>query len=278
MTKIPWTDETWNFSGGCKPVSEGCLNCAAAKVAATRLKHHPLYEGLTTNGQWNGKIRLCTEIGRQDILEKPLHWRDPRMVFPCFMGDLFNLPFEFIAEVFLVAQKCPQHTFQFLTKRIERAAEFYKWNYVLEVAKEWGQLKNLWLGVSVENQKAADERIPILLQIPAAVRFVSVEPMLESVDVLIRQKMERLAAIVAGRPFSHIDNPTPLPDWVIIGCESGPKRRECKLEWVGDIVRHCKMADIKVFVKQLSINGKVSHSPKEWPEDLRVRDYPKETK
>ncbi len=117
---------------------------------------------------------------------------------------------------------------------------------------EW-PLPNLWLGVTAENQAMADKRIPILLNIPAAKRFVSLEPMLENCKLSIGNLQ--------------------LIDWVIVGCESGPGRRECKVEWMQSIVDQCREAGVKCFVKQVSIGGKVSHDPAEWPEGLRVREF-----
>ena len=158
-------------------------------------------------------------------------------------------------------------------------------------------LPNVWLGVTAENQEMADKRIPVLLQIPAVVRFVSIEPMLERMNISeidtghkwpFKSETSKLMPLVGGsysqREDSVLDsNPEsrfmdvsgPKMDQVIIGCESGPNRRPCKLEWIQDIVNQCKDADIKVFVKQLSINGKVEHDINEWPESLRLREMPK---
>ena len=129
----------------------------------------------------------------------------------------------------------------------------------------WFQHKS-WLGVTAENQRRADERIPVLLQTPAAVRWVSLEPLLGPIDLNKRE------LLIDKRRFKYtLGN---YLDWVVVGCESGPKRRPCKIEWVREIVEQCRDAGVPVFVKQLSINGKVSHDMDEWPEDLRVREYP----
>jgi protein gp37 len=117
-------------------------------------------------------------------------------------------------------------------------------------------LENVWLGVTAENQEMADQRIPILLQIPAAKRFVSIEPCLKKIN--IKGYLEYI---------EHLN-------WVIVGCESGPRRRPCKIEWVRSIVQQCKDTAVPVFVKQLSIDGKVSHDMNEWPADLRIREFP----
>ena len=182
-TKISWTNETWNFLGGCSPCSEGCKNCVAARLASGRLKNLPLYKGLTQNGQWTGEVRLCTDIGRQDILEQPLHWKKPRMIFPCFMGDLFSkkVPFDFIDKVAMAMSLADQHTYQILTKRPERALACYT-RWIKNPNANNLFRSNVWLGSSVSNQPDADRIIPILLQIPAAVRFVSLEPLLGPVN------------------------------------------------------------------------------------------------
>lgn len=283
MTKIQWTNETWNFQGGCTPVSEGCLHCAAARSAELcTIRGCKKYVGLTKNGKWTGEIRFFPEE-----LEKPLHWRKPRMIFPAFMSDLFHpsVPFEWIDEVIAIIALCPQHTFQILTKRPERMLEYFISVSKLETESErdmviwdgwravYGEklndkiwpLPNLWLGVTCENQKAADERIPILLQIPAAVRFISCEPLLNKVDLKYH----------LGIPDNH-DDLRGLLNWVIVGCESGPERRPCKLKWVRNIRDQCKTAGVKLFVKQLDINGKVEHVITKFPEDLRdYREFPK---
>jgi protein gp37 len=133
-------------------------------------------------------------------------------------------------------------------------------------------LPNLHLGATCENQEMADKRIPILLQIPAAVRFVSVEPMLSSMKLesFLLPQFEHITGLYLGKAPTHIK-----PDWVIIGCESGPKRRECKIEWIEDLANQCKTAGVAVFIKQIPINGRVSKKMSEWPEDLQVREWPK---
>ncbi len=317
-TKIAWTDETWNPVVGCSKVSAGCLNCYAEKMAGRLAnmgqgKYVPVVtdrwatEGLVYNGEWNGEIR-CDETA----LNKPLHWRKPRRIFVCSMGDLFHpsVPFDFIDKVMAVIAVCQQHTFQVLTKRPERMREYFSdiktpinitgvvsqnTGITIDLGRFWNEagqpLKNLWLGVTAENQETADKRIPILLQIPAAVRFVSVEPMLEGI---------KTNPWSIGLPSAEEWHPQ--LNWVIIGCESGPKRRPCKLEWVRDLVNQCKAAGVPVFVKQLQLPklpkgnwwgnvpkmrdkhldalldqcpNYVSHNPAEWPEDLRIRELPK---
>ena len=301
-TKIQWTDESWQPVVGCTKVSAGCDNCYAEKMAerlaamacSIKRKKPPTESMLAYTKaikmwfdpkteksfwkDWSGKT-ICIE----SVLDKPLHWKKPRKIFVCSMGDLFHpgVPFAFVADVLSVLSVCKHHTGQILTKRPDRMLEIFtdsrlrkhiskrtlEWDLGYAVVNperdEGWPLSNVWLGVTAENQKCADERIPILLQIPAEIRFLSIEPCLSSVDLCY----EAENSYCKTRPL-HID-------WVIIGCESGPKRRPCKLEWVRSIVEQCKAADVPVFVKQLSINGKVSHKMFEWPEDLRVRQYPK---
>lgn len=282
-TKIEWTQETWNPVVGCSKVSEGCRNCYA-ETMARRLKGMglPQYQDVVDERGWTGKIATVP-----DALEKPLRWRKPRRVFVGSMTDLFHekVPTNYIGAVLGKMAECPQHTFQILTKRPRRMEELLGFWWGPEVSR--GLLNHVWLGVTVENQKAAGERIPYLLQTPAAMRFVSVEPMLGSVDLELHlgdcADCGNFGSFEMGfnRPGTGTDlclacgkDYGPGLDWVIIGCESGPKRRPCRLEWVRDLVRQCKAAGIAVFVKQLDIDGRVSKDPAEWPEDLRVREYP----
>jgi len=250
-------------------------------AASGRLQQFEQYRKVITNGKWYGTTALVPHI-----LEQPLHWRKPRMIFVSSMGDLFHesVPFEWIDRVMAVVSNCsgiwpkynyPTHIFQILTKRIERAFDYFNRNEIDQCAIDT-YYNNLWLGVTCENQKCADQRIPTLLQIPAAVRFLSLEPLLEDIDI---------DEAIDGRWFwdgkylAHIDKDIPdgksvKVNQVIIGCESGPGRRPCKLEWVRNIVAQCRAAGVAVFVKQLSINGKVEHDIEKFPIDLRIREYP----
>jgi protein gp37 len=189
-------------------------------------------------GKWSGDVAL-----RYDQLDKPLHWPKPRKIFVCSMSDLFHpkVPFEFIDKIWDIINVCRQHTFQILTKRPEQVIEYVK------RIEAFRFHSNIWLGTSISTQKEADKKIPILLQIPAAVRFLSIEPMLEGIDIV------------------------PSLDWVIVGCESGPKRRPCKIEWVQSIVEQCKAANVPCFVKQINIDGKVVKMPKAYPQELPER-------
>lgn len=226
-TEIPWTDFTWTVSRGCYPVSDGCANCYAAKMASRFAGPGGVYEGLAKGGKWTGRVQLCPEN-----LDEPLKRKKPARIFVNSMSDLFHpsIPNRFLADVFAVIARSPRHTFQVLTKRPDRA-----WLTCLP------EIKNMWVGVTVENQAAADERIPILLDTPAAVRFISVEPMLGPINLML--ELGRL-------------------DWVIVGCESGPGARYCSMAWIHDIRDQCAAAGVPVFIKQARINGELIKMPK----------------
>lgn len=206
---IEWTDATWNPIAGCSVVSPGCTNCYAMRRVAPRLSGNPAtphYHGTVQNSKagpvWTGKIGIASD----DVLTKPLRRKKPTMYFVNSTSDLFheNVPDEVIDRIFAVMALCPQHTFQVLTKRSARMAEYFHDNFEPRVqaavenmersgvrqfkgAEPWVMydfpLRNVWLGVSVEDQTRADERIPDLLATPAAVRFISAEPLLGAVDI-----------------------------------------------------------------------------------------------
>jgi len=193
------------------------------------------------------------------------------------MGDLFHddVPVDFIYEVLQRVYEAHQHVFQVLTKRPARMMEIM--NRGRYLVNGITPMKNLWFGVTAEDQQRADERIPLLLQTPAAVRFVSVEPMLTPVDLAEYFSPDSCHTFPDGTTYPSLcQSPScgTAIDWVIIGCESGPNRRPMDLDWARDLVVQCKAAGVSVFVKQLSIDGHVSHDPAEWPEDLRAREFP----
>jgi len=251
-TKIPWADATWNTVVGCSKVSPGCLHCYAEKLLASRLKHMPIYGDVTSGGKWTGQTGLLPHR-----LDQPLRWKRARKIFVNDLGDTFHpsVPFEFINSIFKVIEACPQHTFQILTKRPARMQ--------LYLSNRLKSLPNLWVGVTCENQFRANQRIPLLLQCPAAVRFVSAEPLLEPVD------------------FTPWIGPWGL-DWIIVGGESGPNARQFDLDWARLIKTQCK--GVAFFMKQLgsnSINDQQvtwdrfgGSDPAKWPEDLQVREFP----
>jgi len=167
-TKIEWCQETINPLPGCSKISEGCQNCYAVRMA-NRFKGTKKFHGLVENGEWTGRVNWWPSD-----LEKPIRWKNPRRIFVNSMGDLFHQSVDIDGPVYnsimRMVRKCPQHKFLFLTKRPG------KMQWVCERIWQNDLPRNAWLGVTAENQQRAYERVPILLQIPAAVRFVSVEP------------------------------------------------------------------------------------------------------
>jgi protein gp37 len=325
-TTIEWTDRTWNPVRGCSmaPGSElkGCLNCYAARLAARGL---PWSKGLarqTANGpRWTGKVELIPSK-----LDEPLRWRagandcatcggkgkarGPNYCAPCegepsrplrvfvnSMSDLFHegLASLEIERVFETMVEASQHTFQVLTKRPSRMLDWVRWWLDRGSDESVGYTArmppNVWLGVSVEDQATADERIPLLLQTPAAVRFVSYEPALGPVAFDISRWGECYHPRHDGRDHEadHRDCSCHL-DWVIVGGESGPGARPFDVAWARSTVEQCKAAGVAVFVKQLGakpwepvegvgpmpmhLASKKGGDPSEWPADLRVREFP----
>jgi len=317
-TSIEWTDKTWGPTTGCDKVSPGCKHCYAETIAKRFWKDRKFTD-----------VRLHPER-----LSDPLRWRKPSKIFVDSMSDLFHdVPFDYIAAVFGIMAVTARHTFQILTKRPARAVEFFEWlrnqsstwksqspitEFCIHGAWKYGgmdaenlpcwnvpswPLPNVWIGVSAEDQKRANERIPDLLRIPAAVRFVSAEPLLGPIDLNERE-------FICETWRRGITIGTYL-DWVIVGGESGPGSRPCNVNWIRDIVRQCKAASVQVFVKQLGawpyetdgwygstdpeglkplqlkfvggkkvppflqLKNKKGGDPAEWPADLRVREMPR---
>ena len=313
-SRIEWTDATWNPIRGtkgrwsCVKVSPGCLNCYA-ETMNVRLGG-PLY--------LPGADELHLE---RTLLKAPLTWRRPRRVFVCSMTDLFEdrVPTDWIDSVFAVMALARQHTFQVLTKRPQRMRDYllgFRFGEINEAARaasgrddvavlptqahgmvetRW-PLPNVWLGVSVENQKYADRRVLPLLQTPAAVRFVSAEPLLGPIEGIPMRRW------CTGHGLS--EGCCRGLDWVIVGGESGPGERPCDLDWIRDIRDQCRASGVAVFVKQLGaspfedlsppgpariarrygvgplvakcykLRDRKGGDPAEWPEDLRVREWP----
>lgn len=271
-TKIEWADVVWNPIRGCSRVSRGCERCYAERQAHRFSGEGMPYEGLTRMTEhgpvWTGKIKLVPEL-----LDQPLHWKKPRRIFVNSMSDLFHeaVPDEFLDQVFAVMATAKKHTFQVLTKRPERMLKYFQEparpDMVYWAAYKFGYLgamcggtkapipvPNVQLGVSVEDQETADERIPLLLQTPAAVRFISAEPLLGPIDLL---KMPQL-------------------DWVIVGGESGPRARQMQEGWARNLMLQCKAAGVTFFMKQGSqANWPDFNNFESFPEDLRVREFPR---
>ena len=210
---------------------------------------------MTNEHGWNGDI-YCDE----KTLDKPLHWRKPRRIFVNSMSDTFHekVPFEFQAKIFDIIGKCHQHTFQILTKRVDNMCAFLN-RYYDDPAYDNApkNYKHCWLGVTCENQKTADERIPILLQIPAAVRFVSIEPMLGPIELrcIIGDPRRRcvydcLRGTVAVQNNVVKDPVCGSIDWVIVGGESGPNARPMHPDWVRGIRDQCIAVKVPFFFKQ----------------------------
>lgn len=290
-TTIQWCDYTSNpliarrlsddkRGWHCVKVSPGCANCYAARI------NQRLGTGLDFTAHNADKVRL--EIHEPE-LKALLKVRKPGRVFIGDMSDLFQdgVTDEMLDRIFAVMAMTPHLTYQVLTKRPERMKQYILAGrpmclhenpvgiYAL-LAGPLHPLPNVWLGVSVEDQQRADERIPILLQIPATVRFLSVEPLLSPVDL-----------------STHLQNlswrPLGKSDLVIIGGESGPKARPMDITWARSLVAQCREAGVPVFVKQLghhpyngtrgqkgflSLHDPKGGDPAEWPEDLRVRQFP----
>lgn len=219
ISSIEWTEATWNPVRGCSRVSPGCEHCYAERMAHRFSGPGAPYEGLTTIGKrgprWTGQVQLVHEA-----LREPLSWRRPRLVFVNSMGDLFHdsVPLEFIVSVFETMRRAHWHTFQVLTKRAERLAQ---------VAAAFPWPENVWMGVSVES-RAYQQRIDLLRRVPAHVRFLSLEPLLEGLPNL------DLTGI----------------DWAIVGGESGPGARPLEEQWVRDIFLQCRAASVPFFFKQ----------------------------
>jgi protein gp37 len=206
---IEWTEMTWNPVTGCTKVSQGCKNCYAERMAK---RLHAM-----GNERYRNGFRITLH---EDLIDAPRTWNRPRLVFVNSMSDLFHtdVPIEFIRRVFQTMADCPQHTFQVLTKRSER---------LREVASLLPWTENIWMGVSVEDQRVV-HRIDDLAHVPAKVRFLSVEPFIGPLNNL---------------PLAGIH-------WVIVGGESGPGARPMQPEWVESVRHQCESADVRFFFKQ----------------------------
>lgn len=300
-TKIEWTEATWNPVTGCSLASPGCTNCYAMKLAGTRMKNHESRKNLTIDTKagpvWNGEVRL-----NEQWLDQPLRWNRPRMIFVCAHGDLFHesVPEEWIDRVFAVMALATQHTFQILTKRADRMHAYINkraGGYVLELSRgikavgkramdradspdrerpSW-PLRNVWLGVSVEDQVRADERIPLLLKTPATVRWISAEPLLGPLKIrhyLMQGKHPGACGNCGqGHGFARCPNyggisktrspyegasPTCTDfrrtdfaiSWVVVGGESGSDARPMHPDWARSLRDQCAAAAVPFLFKQ----------------------------
>jgi protein gp37 len=304
-TKIEWTDATWNPVIGCSKVSEGCKNCYAESVAARFGIQHKdgefkgyYYDVLhytdTEQWVWSG------ESVRKQPQFNPLTARKPRTIFVCSMGDLFHesVPDEWIDDVMAVIYRTPQHRYMLLTKRPARMNRYFFKGGLVRVTGEYDyMLPNLALGVSIEDQKSADERIPILLQTPAEKRFVSYEPALGPVDLRFLRhgniacvKCDGSGSVApydgssggAMCPICEGHGSTGGIDLVIMGGESGPKARPTHPDWARSMRDQCEVAGVPFHFKQWGkwvypsqmtektfrawdyLHGSENHSPKPW--------------
>jgi len=270
-TGITYVDRTWNPVSGCSHVSEGCRHCWAEVMTHRLAGRFPeRYGGLTNaRGGWTGEVRC-----HADRLEQPLQWRKPMRVFVCSQADLFHdeVPTEFIERMWSVMAEASQHQFLVLTKRPERLHRWSRWH---RQHGSWNMLANVWLGVSVENQETANERIPLLLQVPAAVHWVSAEPLLGPIrlgKVLYTDDMFEYHAEVPGGAYELVGQ-SPL-DWLVVGGESGPHHRPCQVEWIESIVNQCRAAGVPVWVKQDS--GPTPGKQGRIPDDLwAIKEIPR---
>jgi protein gp37 len=209
-SKIEWTDSTWNPITGCTKISEGCRHCYAERMAS-RLK-------LMGVKRYRGGFNVCIH---EDLFEQPLSWKKPRTIFLNSMSDIFHeaIPFDVIHKLFKVMEQCPQHTFQVLTKRAEILADF---------APNLPWPKNVWMGVTVESEEYAS-RIKYLKTVPAAIRFISFEPLINAINPI-----HSLKGI----------------QWVIVGGESGPGARAMDQSWVSTLKQMAERDGSAFFFKQ----------------------------
>jgi protein gp37 len=345
-SSIEWTEKTWNPVVGCTMVSPGCAHCYA-ETMAKRLKAMALadlaigkdpgrkrhyVDVIGENGKWNGKLAEVPEA-----LADPFGWKYRQLIFVNSMSDLFHesLPFEFVDRVFGTMYQAHWHTFQALTKRADRMEEYFsdperplkiaaasysEWaarepaksvyvsnaDVAEDILDNW-PLPNVWLGVSVEREKEAHQRIGHLIDTPAAVRFLSIEPILEEVHWLT---IAQTALKARGNPAAGPQDVAKALHWVIVGGESGPGARACDVTAVRHVVRQCKQSGVACFVKQFGaypvlptnlaefqqwpegtkvgnprnepgLNGRVlllkngkGGDPAEWPAELQVRQWP----
>lgn len=252
-SKIEWCDATWNPITGCTPISPGCANCYAKRMSK-RLAGRC---GYLADDPF--KVTL-----HPNKLDEPLKWKKPHRVFVCSMSDLFHpdVPDEWIDQIFWQMGRVARwHTYLILTKRPERMRD-----WLIKAYNENDPYPNIWIGVTAENQEQADKRIPLLLQTPAAIRFVSVEPMLGPVNF-------RWASWEPLKPNSRNNQYDGMRrlDWIICGGETGPGARPMQIEWARNLKNQCQEAGVPFFFKKLG--GK---STSRFLDGVEYSEYPKE--
>lgn len=289
-TKIQWADATFNPWIGCTKVSAGCKNCYAENTTRARVLRGQGHEtwgkgsqrSRTSAATWKGPLRWESECG--------IHPGYPHKVFPSLCDWLDDeVPIEWLADFLNLIHQTPSLSWLLLTKRPENF--FSRIDEAINTMPndpfvcDWSDPdeqhlmpENVWIGTSVENQEMADKRIPELLKIPATIRFLSCEPLLGPIDL-------RYSAFNGSDTISSIAG----IHWVIVGGESGSQARRCDLGWIQDIKRHCQIANVPVFVKQLggnlsdedlsrcaggSVHDKKGGDISEWPKHLQVRQFP----
>ena len=249
-TVIEWTHVpgyqgmTWNPVTGCTKVSEGCRYCYAERIHDRR--HKDFLNGKDMAAQYAAPFGVVQNHPAR--YQYPQHWRDPRAIFVASGADLFHKDTsEKVREaVFTAAYECPRHIFMVLTKRADEMLDWVTHNAWLTSAP----LTNVWFGVSVEDQATADERILLLLQTPAAVRFVSYEPALGPVDFSRALGVERSDMGMYLPEQIHAMGGHPRLDWIIAGGESGLAARAAEPEWFRHVQEQCAGADVPYFFKQ----------------------------
>lgn len=261
-SKIEWTEQTWNPIAGCTRVSPGCQNCYAERMAKRLIAmgQEKYFGTIDKNGRWSGELSFDV-----DNWNAPLKRKKPTTYFVNSMSDLFHekVLFNWHMRIWDVMRDTPQHTYQILTKRADIMARRSK-----ALTEIYGVLPNVWLGVSVENQKYADERIPYLLQTPAAVRFLSCEPLLGPVvlpswdSYIFHDGFGNNGPMTTNIGYSF--EPDNLINWVIVGGESGPNARPMHPDWARGLRDQCTGAGVPFFFKQWGewvVDEKLSTNP-----------------
>lgn len=251
ITKIEWSDATWNPITGCDKVSQACKFCYAERD----------WERLSKNEKSVYFGRKFTDVQcHEDRLSIPGRWTKPRKIFVNSMSDLFHedVPDEFIEKVYEVMLDNGRHTFQILTKRPERMAKLYhKWSLMSDLRGFNSCAPNIWVGVSVEDQRAFDERFPLLMSTNAAVKWLSIEPLLGPIELFDRECFDNTANYLK---LSGLN-------WVVVGGESGPDARPMHTRWVRDIRNDCQRLNIPFLFKQWG--EWAPKYPDAGPDDLR---------